>query len=125
MYDIAFIEQYGSGIANVRKLLTENGNKEKEYSLHPIETKVVVYMQSTDRKEIQKYPEKYPEKLNKMQLSIISLIKKDSSITRKQMAEKLGVSLEGTKKNIFILKQKGLIKRIGPDKGGYWETQSG
>jgi len=37
------------------------------------------------------------------------------------LAGNLGISDRGVKKNISKLKSDGLIRRIGPDKGGYWE----
>lgn len=33
----------------------------------------------------------------------------------------VGISQRKIQENISWLKEKGLIKRIGPDKGGYWE----
>jgi predicted HTH transcriptional regulator len=32
------------------------------------------------------------------------------------------VSRETLKRDLKLLKQKDIIKRIGPDKGGYWEV---
>jgi len=37
------------------------------------------------------------------------------------MARELNMSLAGVEKNIRQLKELGIIKRIGPNKGGYWE----
>ncbi|KAA0250314.1 MAG: hypothetical protein DWB56_02220 [Candidatus Jettenia sp.] len=31
------------------------------------------------------------------------------------------MSLAGVEKSIRTLKQQGRLRRIGPDKGGYWE----
>jgi ATP-dependent DNA helicase RecG len=33
-----------------------------------------------------------------------------------------GVTENGVKSILQTLRQKGLLKRIGPDKGGYWEV---
>ncbi len=40
-------------------------------------------------------------------------------ITADELSEISGVNVRNTKNNIVIL--KGLISRIGADKGGYWE----
>jgi ATP-dependent DNA helicase RecG len=45
----------------------------------------------------------------------------NKSISAKELAELVGISQRKMEKNILWLKEKGLIKRIGPDKGGYWE----
>lgn len=37
------------------------------------------------------------------------------------MAETLGVSRRAIAKQIATLKELGIIRRIGPDKGGHWE----
>ena len=51
---------------------------------------------------------------------ILDLIKENSQITRKELAEKIGISENGIKFSLNQLKQKGLLKRIGADKGGHW-----
>lgn len=55
---------------------------------------------------------------------IIEEIKKNSSITRKELADKVGISKDGVKYNLGNLKKLGMIKRVGPDKGGYWEVDN-
>ena len=43
-------------------------------------------------------------------------------ITTKGLADEVKISQRKIKENISKLKDKGLIKRIGPDKGGHWEV---
>lgn len=52
---------------------------------------------------------------------ILELITSNPYITIEDLAGNLGISDRGVKKNISKLKSDGLIRRIGPDKGGYWE----
>ena len=59
----------------------------------------------------------YPENTQK----IINAILEKPTITRKGLAKKLGLSQDSIKYHILTLKRKGMIRRIGPDKGGYWE----
>ncbi len=68
-----------------------------------------------------KIPRKYPEDLTATALNILKLLEQDNALTRNQLAEKLGVSPDTIKKNVEKLKQKGILQRIGPDKGGHWE----
>ncbi|MDR2346565.1 MAG: hypothetical protein LBE18_10900 [Planctomycetaceae bacterium] len=35
----------------------------------------------------------------------------------------VGISERKTKENISKLKTKGLLERVGPDKGGYWKIK--
>ncbi len=53
---------------------------------------------------------------------IITLISQDPNITTNKMAEALGVSRRAIAKQIATLKELGKIRRIGPDKGGYWKV---
>jgi ATP-dependent DNA helicase RecG len=39
-----------------------------------------------------------------------------------ELAEQLNVTRRTIHRDIDKLKQKGLIERIGPDKGGYWKV---
>ncbi|MBI5307947.1 MAG: winged helix-turn-helix transcriptional regulator [Planctomycetes bacterium] len=52
---------------------------------------------------------------------IIEAIAKKSDITQKELAVVIGITEDGVKYHITRLRKKGVIKRIGPDKGGHWE----
>ena len=52
---------------------------------------------------------------------IIMAIKENSKITRAELQNITGLSESGVKKILRQLQQKGLLSRIGPDKGGHWE----
>jgi ATP-dependent DNA helicase RecG len=60
-------------------------------------------------------------KTTKSREKILSLIRNNVFITRNDIAVATGLSIKGVEKNIGILKSEGTLKRIGPDKGGYWE----
>lgn len=42
--------------------------------------------------------------------------------TLAELAEAAGLSIAGVKWNIRRLKEAGLVRRVGPDKGGHWEV---
>jgi ATP-dependent DNA helicase RecG len=69
----------------------------------------------------EKGPVKGPEKVTANQQKILNNIGKKPDITREELAAKVGISLSKIKENISKLKNKGLLERIGPDKGGYWK----
>ena len=52
---------------------------------------------------------------------ILSLIKQKRDITRQELAEACAISSDGIKWQLKKLQEKGLIHRVGPDKGGHWE----
>ena len=53
---------------------------------------------------------------------IINLIKENPKITTKELADKTGLSVKSIEWNIKELKDKGLLRRIGADRGGHWEV---
>ena len=61
-------------------------------------------------------------KLTGNQRGIMTAVKGNPSITAKELSLILGINLRNTKNNISKLKKKGLLKRIGPDKGGCWKV---
>lgn len=52
---------------------------------------------------------------------IIRILKERPYTTAGQLAEKLGLTVDGVDYNIRKLKKQGRIVRIGGDKGGHWE----
>ena len=53
---------------------------------------------------------------------ILELVMGNPSITTQEIAASVGLSVKGIEKAIRVLKEQGLLKRIGPDKGGHWEV---
>lgn len=62
-------------------------------------------------------------KLNNSQLKIIELIRGNPKITRNELADILNITSDGVKYNLKKLVDNNIIKRIGPDNGGYWEVK--
>ena len=52
---------------------------------------------------------------------ILSIIAHTPHATAREMAEALGITLRGCERILALLKQKGLIARVGANKGGYWK----
>ncbi len=57
--------------------------------------------------------------ITELELKIFNLIKANQKITRKQIAEELGIGFYTVKEYVNKLKKKGFISRIGT-KNGYW-----
>ena len=56
---------------------------------------------------------------------IIDLIKEDPYISTSKMAEIIGVDRRNIARNIKKLQEQGVVRRVGPDKGGFWECIRG
>ena len=55
------------------------------------------------------------------QRKIVDLIKSNPKISKREMAENIGISTTTVDKHIKSLRQKKLIRRVGSDRTGYWE----
>ena len=53
--------------------------------------------------------------------NILESISKDPSISTKELAGTYSLSERQVQRIMTRLKEKGLIRRVGPDKGGHWE----
>jgi predicted HTH transcriptional regulator len=73
-------------------------------------------------KRPEQLPEKLPEKLPDLQKAIVLQMRSDPKVTYDQLAKTTKKSREAIRKNIRRLKELGIIKRIGPDKGGHWQV---
>ena len=60
--------------------------------------------------------------MNQTQEKIIKMILNNPKITQITMAEQLEITLRAVKKSIKELNEKGILKRIGSARGGYWEV---
>ena len=82
---------------------------------------------------LKKYPvnnestlKKYPVKnelnrpVGRTAQRIIDMVISNPMITREKMAVELGISLDGVKKQIKNLRERGILVHEGSDKAGYW-----
>jgi len=53
---------------------------------------------------------------------LLALIRHKQTVTTEELVISLGLSRAGVEKIISNLKKSGLLRRIGPDKGGRWEV---
>ncbi len=52
---------------------------------------------------------------------ILAIIEREPRTTRHVLAASLGMTLDGVKYHLANLRKEGLIRRVGPTKGGHWE----
>ena len=109
-HEVHFVEKWGRGISLI--LSKEPTADFKEVA--------GMFITTFKRREVEKTSEKTTQKTTQ---KVLELIRQNPSITRRELAERIGISEDGIKFNLNQLKQKGLLKRVGPDKGGYWEAK--
>jgi ATP-dependent DNA helicase RecG len=62
------------------------------------------------------------QKLTTKQIVLLDLLKQNPVISRKDIAKKLGINESAVQKRLDSLRKKGILRRVGPDKGGYWQV---
>ncbi len=115
------IEKWGRGI----KMILE-----REPATEFEEIGTVQFVATFKRKNIDVLPTEFGEKFGettqkssqKSSQKIIELIAENPNITIKELAELLKITDRAVKKNIDGLKKAERLRRVGPDKGGYWEV---
>jgi ATP-dependent DNA helicase RecG len=52
---------------------------------------------------------------------ILGVIRRNRRISAREIGEMVGISPRAVEKLISKLKREDRLKRVGPDRGGYWE----
>jgi ATP-dependent DNA helicase RecG len=79
------------------------------------------------QKDLDNNLEKDMEKFRKFQLTdsqlkILAEMIENPKVTQKKLATIVGINDKNIRNNIQVLKKKGLVERVGPDKGGNWKV---
>ncbi len=115
MYDVGYVERYGSGIKMMQRLCRESENKEPHYELHPLETKVIFDspIQDITLLEI----DDISEQLNDRQKDALFYVQTNKQIARKEYVEINNVSVRIAYEELRDMVDKGLLTVIGKGRG--------
>ncbi len=115
MYDVGFVEKYGSGIIMMQRLCKEWKNKEPRYELHPLETKVIFDspIQDTTFVEI----DDISEQLNDRQKNALFYVQTNGQIARKEYVEINQISFRIAYEDLRDMVDKGLLTVEGKGRG--------
>ena len=115
--DVELVESLGSGIPRILRAYGEECFKFTDNFIRitlPInanDSELEETTQKTTLKTTQKTTQK-----------ILLYIKQDASISRTKLAKLCGITSDGIKWQLNKMQKDGLIRRVGPDKGGHWEV---
>ncbi len=115
--NLGMIEKYGSGVHRIISLFSEMGLPMPGFQNQGIGFLVTAF----GIKDVGKDVGKDVDKLNSRQQKILTLIRATPQISAEQLASKIGINKRNVQLSTKKLRDSGFIKRIGPDKGGYWE----
>jgi ATP-dependent DNA helicase RecG len=109
------------GINKMRKLAAAFGLKEPSFEANGY-FKATFYRPGKSLEKVgEKFGVKFGEGSEKTSEKIIALIQKNNTISAQEIAKEIGLTQRAVEKQISALKNKGLLRRVGPDKGGHWE----
>ena len=118
MYDIGFIEKYGSGIYMINELCEEWGILKPEYELSEVET--TVSFRSGGKAIVIGEIEKIGVELDERQREGLKIVFKKGKIANADYAKMFGISRNTATNDLTELVEKGLIKRVGRGRGSYY-----
>ena len=103
--------------------LSAIGTKEPQYHLVAFIMKASVWanvLEEGQEKTIsdQKRPESDQIKM------VLELIKEKPQISRSEISHKIGLHESSVKRRLKMMVNKGIIQRIGSDKGGHWQISN-
>ena len=121
-----FVKEFGEGFDRICREQEANGANVPSFRTDEFILKIMV------PKVAEKVTVNFTEKVNatenvidasqKTSQKIIDLIKEDPYISTSKMAEIIGVDRRSIARNIKKLQEQGVVRRVGPDKGGFWEV---
>jgi len=62
---------------------------------------------------------------NNTQARIVEMMRKNPKVSTQILADEIGIASRNIKEHIRILKQQGIIERVGSAKGGHWAVKHG
>ena len=127
---IDYIEKMGTGIERIRLALKTAKVAPVQYEFNPVYVKAVFPRPKDKTPKIQgtkqgengeKVGRKWGENISRNESSILDEIVNDPNVTTKIMSDKIGIGTTAVENNLKKLKEKEMLRRVGPDKGGHWE----
>ena len=128
------VERIGSGISKMRDLMREADLKEPIFESenffratfyrNPRYSLKQGAQRKTGQEDFGEIREKVREKTReRTREKIVQFLKDNPKATTVEISDFAGISPKGVEWQIKKLKDKGLLKRVGPDKGGHWEVK--
>ncbi|WP_340820127.1 RNA-binding domain-containing protein [Methanolobus sp. WCC4] len=134
-HEAGLVEKWGAGI---RKIL----DAEPETTFEEVGTQFIVTFKRTTSEVLEsetrdslhekvgdrvgeKVGDRVGENLTPNQRKIIDLILEDPFISARLLSGSVGISQRKIEMNVAKLKKKGLLRRVGPARGGHWEVIDG
>lgn len=121
-YRAGFIESWGRGIQKIKSGFETAGLASPSFQATMGGMMVSIWRRENPyvNPHVNPYENPY-ENASGLDARIISEIQSNARITIQALAEICGKNRDTIRVHLRNMQQKGLVKRVGPDKGGHWE----
>ena len=119
-----FVKEYGEGVDRMCRELEVNG------SIAPVFHTDDFILKVTVKKVTEKLPEnngkltekliENPNRLTENKIAILTFMIEDPYVSKSDLSKFVGISTAAISNNIEAMRGK-YLRRVGPDKGGFWE----
>ena len=109
------VENMGTGIEKIRRLLAESGGHEPIFEIGDFFT--VIFSRQTAQETAQETAQ------DNTKVKILELFRKNPKYTKSDIMEILGKADGTIKEHISKLKKEGKLVRVGSTKSGHWDVQ--
>ena len=120
-YRLDKVERVGMGIHKMKETMALAGLKEPVFETDGFFRAIFFRPKRGDIfPTVQKVGDGLVDGLVENQILMLYRMKENPHVSKREMAESVGISTTAIDKNIVALKKKGLLRRIGPARGGHW-----
>ena len=143
MKTLGYVNMFNRGVGQVQTDLKENGNLPAEFNVNLITAfKVDVKVSQSYTSETggkvggdvvenvvenivenitENIVDSIVEKLSTTRAKIVRIIWKNPNATALSISKEINIASRNVQEHLRKLQEQGVIRRIGPDKGGHWE----
>ncbi len=120
--ELELTEGRATGIPTIQDELRKNGSAPAVIETDEERSYFLMEIPCRDGFEPQNEPQNEPQ-ISKRQRAVLKLMMADKNITRTELSKQVGVSLATMKRDISRLLELGVLRYVGPAKGGHWEVK--
>ena len=103
--------------------LSAIGTKEPQYHLVAFIMKASVWANVLEEGQEKTISDRKRPESDQIKM-VLELIKEKPQISRSEISHKIGLHESSVKRRLKMMVNKGIIQRIGSDKGGHWQISN-
>ena len=115
-FRVAFLESWGRGIDLIRNTCRAHGAPEPQFRWDNGLWVVFPFPEEHSGSDSQETTQETTQE------KILALLKTEPKMTRRMLAERIGITPDGVKYHLEKLKAAGSIRHVGSTKAGHWEV---